>query len=109
MPAVRKWRGDVVPLLHAKELAMNEQNNELLRLRCDIADARCGVAEELGWPFSLVSALAMYFKWQSLLLAVGVAVVVYYLSVHRYQKARDAAWDKYERVTNTGRFYRDKS
>ena len=75
---------------------------ERLERRCEIADARLGVAEELSWPAALFAGAAVHFKWDSWLAAIGAGLAVYLLAIWRHRRASARAWDEYERATGTG-------
>ena len=76
---------------------------ELERLS-QVADAQLGVAEELGWSADGFAALAAHLKWESWLVTVPVAVVVYLLAIYRYRKRAATAEDNYFRVAGLGKY-----
>ncbi len=60
-----------------------------LNLKSQLADARLQVAELLAWPLSGFAALACHLAFESVLLALGVLVGMYYFATLKYR--RDSA------------------
>lgn len=84
---------------------MNEKDQEsALAFRCQIADAKLGVAEELGWFAALFGAAATYFKLNSWFAAIAVGIVIYFIARYRYNRESDTAWDAYKMATKSGEY-----
>lgn len=83
---------------------MNDLLNPELERRCQIADARLGVAEEIGWAAASFAGLAAWLHWQAWWGGLGVAIAVYILAIWRYSQESKASWDAYERATRTGKY-----
>ena len=75
-----------------------------LQHQSDLADARLGVAEELWWPMTIVTAVAAHLKWDNWFLTIAVVVAVYFLVTYRYRRAADKAEDEYFRVARLGKY-----
>ena len=79
------------------------QTEPELERACQIAGARLRVAEELRWPLAMSGAINAYVFSNSWLIALGIAIAVYILTVHWYDKDYESAWDLYEKATKTGK------
>lgn len=87
------------------ETTNNTELENQLQRRCEISDARLGVAENMGWATALFALLAAYLYWGSWVVAFASGVAVYCTAVYQYGKQRKHAWDEYERATKTGKYY----
>lgn len=76
-----------------------------LQHRSEVADAKFGVADDLGWLAAGFAAAATHLKWDSWLLAVGAAVVIYILCTYPYRRDAAAAEDNYYRAAKRGKYY----
>jgi hypothetical protein len=72
----------------------------------EVADARLGVAEELGWPIAALAFAVVYLKWDSWMLGLGAAVAAYLLATFQYRRAAARAEDEYFRQAGLGRHSR---
>jgi len=72
-----------------------------------LADARLGVAEELGWPLALAVATAAHLKWEGWLLTLAVAALTYYAVTFRYRRASNRAEDAHHRAAGLGKYVRE--
>ena len=74
--------------------------------RCAITTAKLSVAEELRFAVAVPSAFLVYVKFDTWLGALAAGIALFLLVPHWYAKEYDAAWDAYERVTGTGKYYK---
>jgi hypothetical protein len=81
----------------------HDEHDDLERAS-ELADARLGVAEDLGWPVALLSGLLVLIKFDSWLLALAGAVATYFLATWRYRRGAEAAEDKYFRAAGLGKY-----
>lgn len=74
-----------------------------LEVASKIADARLGVAEELGWYAAIAAAMLVGLKleWWA---GVVALYPVYYILTLRYRNAASAAEDAYFRHARIGRY-----
>ena len=79
-------------------------HEEQLEKQCDIASARMGMAEDLGWPIAILAGLIVQMRFDSWLFGIVVGVAVYVLVTHWYKKAYAAANDAYAKATNAGKY-----
>lgn len=79
-----------------------------LEHRVEIADAKLGVAEDLGWIIGLLAGLVVYLKWQSWFLAIPTVPVIYFLVTYRFRKDSDHCEDEYHRAAGIGRYSRQQ-
>lgn len=77
-----------------------------LERACSVADARLGVADSVGWPGAGFAGIAAYLAWDSWLVAFAIGIAAYVLATHKYKKEHAAAWDAYERATQTGKYFK---
>ena len=80
-----------------------------LKHHSDVADAELGVAEELGWPLAILAGLVVYLKWDSLILAVPIALGAYILTIYRYRRRAAQAEDEYFRSAGLGKYAGNRS
>lgn len=74
-----------------------------------IADARLGVAEELGWFIASLLAVIVYLKMDSSWLAALVAFVgSYYVATYGYRRNAAKAEDAYFRAGDLGKYSRSR-
>ncbi|MCI1003280.1 hypothetical protein [Herbaspirillum sp. C7C8] len=71
-----------------------------------IADARLGAAEELGWPCSVLGAVAIYLHSGSWLLTAAGAIGVYGLATFKYRRDASRAEDLFHREAGLGKHYK---
>ncbi len=69
-----------------------------------VADAKLGVAEELGWAVAILAAAVVHLKWESWLLTICSAIGSYVLAVYRYRKRAADAEDNYFRAAGLGKY-----
>ena len=69
-----------------------------------LADARLSVAEDLGWPLAALAATSVYLKWESWVLALGVAVAGYVLTTMKFRRDAAKAEDEYFRIAGLGKY-----
>jgi hypothetical protein len=75
-----------------------------LQHRSEVADARLGVAEDLGWAIAAFGGIAAYLKWDSWLLSIAIAIAFYILAIFKYRKDAAKAEDAYYRVAKLGKY-----
>jgi type II secretory pathway component PulF len=87
---------------------VNENTNaeSQLRIASELADARLGVAEELGWSIAFLVATAAHLAWGSWLLTIGLAIAGYFLATYRYRRDSALAEDRYYRFAGLGKYLR---
>ena len=73
-----------------------------------LADARLGVAEDLGWFAAAFAGVSVYLQWDNWLIALAVFGVGYYALTYRYRKSAKAATDTYHQAAGLGA-YRSRS
>jgi len=75
----------------------------------NLADARLGVAEELGWYAAVATAVALGLKWEWWVGVVALFPVYYFITL-RFRTAAAKAEDAYFRDAKIGRYgyLRDK-
>ncbi|MEJ8840457.1 hypothetical protein [Ramlibacter sp. AN1133] len=78
--------------------------NEELQNQSELADARLGVAEELGWAVAFLAGLVVYLRWDTWLGGVAAAVVAYWLATFQYRRAAAKAEDAYFRQAGLGKY-----
>lgn len=81
-------------------------NHVELQRHSELADAKLGVAEELGWIIAILAGVSSYLKLQSWLAGVAVAAVAYFLVTYRYRQQAAAAEDAYFRAAGLGKYSR---
>jgi pyrroloquinoline quinone (PQQ) biosynthesis protein C len=81
-------------------------HEEALEVRCQIAGARLGVAEQLRTAISILAAWVCFLYFESWLASIAVWLALELLVPSWYSKQYDAAWDDYEKATNTGRYWK---
>ncbi len=86
---------------------MEENDLEAIHHRMELADAKLGVAEDLGWVTAGFGAVAMYLLLESWLAAIGASALIYVVAIYKYRKDEKAATDAYERATGTGNYRKD--
>ena len=80
---------------------MEKNDLEAIHHRMDLADAKLGVAKDLGWVAAGFAAVAMYLLLESWLAAIGAFVLIYVVATYKYRKDEKAAADAYERAHGT--------
>lgn len=75
----------------------------------ELADARLSVAENLGWLLAAFAATSVYLKWESWLLALGVAVISYVLTTMKYRRDAAKSEDEYFRIAGLGKYAAPKN
>ncbi len=75
-----------------------------LQQQSQLADARLGVAEELGWVIAILAAAVVQLQWQNWLFTTPAGVVAYVLVVLRYRKQAATAEDRYFRAERLGKY-----
>ena len=80
------------------------ENDEELQHKSEIADARLGVAEELGWPIVFLAGVAVHFQWGGWVAAIAAAIVAYWLATYRYRRSAAKAEDAYFRQAGLGKY-----
>ncbi len=86
---------------------MAEDDLRAVEHRMELADAKLGVAEDLGWVAAGFAAVAMYLLLESWLAAIGAFVLIYVVATYKYRKDDKAATDAHERATGTGKYRED--
>ncbi len=81
--------------------AMEKNDLEAIHHRMDLADAKLGVAKDLGWVAAGFAAVSMYLLLESWLAAIGAFVLIYVVAIYKYRKDEKAAADAYERAHST--------
>lgn len=103
-------RIDIAEIQLGDEIAcsMNADTETQAQIACDIAAARLQVAEQLRQPIAGLASILTYIASDSWLAAIGITFLLLILVPYSYSKEYDKAWDNYERVTGTGKYYRAK-
>lgn len=83
----------------------NKSYVEELEHQSKLADAKLGVAEELGWIIAAFAAIAAYLKWESWLVTAAVAVGMYLITTYRYRKRATIAEDQFFHVAGLGKYF----
>jgi arginine exporter protein ArgO len=83
---------------------MNDDDLTAIEHRSELADAKLGVAEDLGWVAAGFAAVAIYLILDSWMAGIITFVGVYFLATFRYRKEVRAATDAYEKATGTGKY-----
>ncbi len=78
---------------------------EALEVRCQVAMARLGVAEELRKIISVLAAWICFLYFGSWLASIALWFAVEMTVPYWYSKQYDAASDAYEKATGTGRYF----
>ena len=90
-----------------KMTCMAEDDLRAVERRIELADAKLGVAVNLGWVAAGFAAVAMYLLLGSWLAAIGAFVLIYVVAIYKYRKDEKAATDAYHRATGTGDYRED--
>jgi hypothetical protein len=80
--------------------------NNNLEHASQLADARLGVAEELGWLTATLAATTAHLYWGSWPLSLSVFAATYYGVTFRYRRLSQRAEDAYNRAAGLGKYYR---
>ena len=72
--------------------------------RSQIADAKLGVAEDLGWLVAILFAVVVHQKWESWLFTIMAAIVSYISAIYKYRKDSLKAEDEYYQIANLGKY-----
>ena len=67
-----------------------------------LAKARLGVAEDLGWFAAAFAGVSAYLQWNNWLIAVAVFGVGYYALTYSYRKSAKAATDTFHQAAGLG-------
>jgi hypothetical protein len=73
-------------------------------LKSMFADARLGVAEELGWTCAIVAALGLYAFFHSLFITIMGFGLIYYTVTFRYRRAANNAEDAFHKHAGIGKY-----
>ena len=76
-----------------------------LERQSQLADARLGVAERLGYSIALLAMLAAHLAWGFWLVSISVAVAAYFIGTVPYSRAARRAEDDYFRSAGLGKFH----
>jgi len=79
-------------------------HDEALQHDSELADARLGVAEELGWAVAFLAGLIVYLKWDTWMGGIAGGVAAYWLATFQYRRAAAKAEDAYFRQAGLGRY-----
>ena len=77
-----------------------------LERHSELADAKLGVAEELGWIIAILAGVSAYLKLQNWLAGVAIAAVAYFVATYRYRQQAATAEDAYFRAAGLGKYSR---
>ena len=77
---------------------------EQLQHRSEMADARLGVAEELGWFVVLLVVAVVQLKWDTWVGGMAVAAFAYYFLTLSYRRSAAKAEDDYFRAAHLGKY-----
>ncbi len=77
-----------------------------LNIKSQLADARLGVAETLGWPLSGFASLATHLAFGSWLVTLGVLLGMYYLATIKYRKESSVLEDRYYQAAGLGKYHK---
>ncbi len=75
-----------------------------LQHQSELADARLSVAENLGWPMSILAATGVQCMWQNWLLTILTLVVVYFMITFKYRREAEKAEDAHYRASSLGKY-----
>ena len=75
-----------------------------LRQASEIADAKLGVAEDLGWVIATLTGLSAYLAWNSWLMGIPLAAGAYVLATYKYRRESATAEDCYYRAAGLGKY-----
>ena len=76
---------------------MSEEDR--LEHQMEIADARLGVAEDMGFWLAILLAVLVYREWGSWLATIAVGVVGYFGATYEYRREDKLAEDAYVEVS----------
>jgi len=82
---------------------MDDDELKAIKHRSELADAKLGVAQDVGWVAAGFAAVAIYLLLDSWLAGIGAFVGIYMAATFRYRKEVRAATDAYEKATGTGK------
>lgn len=82
------------------------QDESELEIRQRIAAAKLEVAEQWCWAVAMLTGAVVQLKWDIWWLSTIVGIAVFFLVPYTYDKDYEAASDKYERATGTGKYYK---
>lgn len=91
--------------MHQRSVAQQQTVDEL-EAASDEADAKLGVAEELGWGMAALSACLLYVLYGSWLASLGGFVATYYAATYKYRRDAKIAETAYYQASNRGPFYK---
>ena len=88
---------------------MEPLNEVRAKRRCDIADAKLEVAENLRFVIALLLSAVVYLKFDTFWGAlIAFAIPVYWVP-RPYRKESDAADNELEKLTGTGKYDKPKN
>ncbi len=90
-----------------KMTCMAEDDLRAVERRMELANAKLGVAVNLGWVTASFAAVAMYLLLESWFAAISAFVLIYVVATYKYRKDEKAATDAYERAMGTGKYRED--
>ena len=82
---------------------------EELQHESELADARLGVAEELGWAIAFLAGLVVYLKWDTWMGGIATGVGAYWLATFQYRRAAAKSEDEYFREAKLGKYVAKRS
>lgn len=68
-----------------------------LEKRAEIAYAKLGVAEDLGWIIAILASCVVHMYWDNWLLTIASFIAAYTLAIYQYRKEEKAADDDHKR------------
>ena len=75
-----------------------------LKAASELADAKLGVAEELGWPIGLLVAISVHLYLHNWWLTIPVTFAAYYAATYKYRREAKNAEDRYYRFAGLGKY-----
>lgn len=78
---------------------------EQLEINSKLEDARLDVAEELGWPFAILTCVTAYLYFDNWWIPVISVPATYYSVTYRYRRRAEVAEDKYFQVAGLGKYF----
>ena len=88
---------------------MEHLNKAQAERRCEIAEAKLAVAEDLRFAISLLLGLVVYLKFDTFWGALIAFLLAVYWVPRPYNKECEAAHDELEKLTGTGKYYKPPS
>jgi hypothetical protein len=76
-----------------------------LNIESELANARLGVAEDLGWLLAIVAAIASHLAFHSWAITIGIGLATYYFCTLKFRRESATADDRYQHAAGLGKYY----